>query len=58
MTINTINLKALASLAAELNIHVGLLELKLIDSGITIQKTEPCGFRSSNRRRHVLSLYN
>ena len=54
---NTINLKALASLARELNMHVGLLELKLKDSGITIQYTEPCGFRSS-KRRHVLSLYN
>ena len=54
---NTINIKALASLAHELNMHVGLLELKLIESGITIQKTEPCGFRS-NRREHVLSLYN
>lgn len=56
MTINIINLKALASLANELNIHVGLLELKLKDSGIIIQKTEPCGFKS-NRRRHVLELY-
>ena len=56
---NTINLKALASLARELNMHVGLLELKLIESGITIQKTESCGFRTNRRdRRHVLSLYN
>lgn len=54
---NTINLKALAALATELNMHVGLLELKLKDAGITIQKTEPCVFRS-NKRRHVLSLYN
>ena len=55
---NTINIKALASLARELNMHVGLLELKLKESGITIQKTEPCGFYSKNRHRHVLSLYN
>lgn len=55
---NTINLKALASLATELNMHVSILELKLKACGITIQKTEPCGFHSSNRRRHVLSLYN
>lgn len=54
---NIINLKALASLASELNMHVGILELKLQACGITIQKTEPCGFRSS-RRKHVLSLYN
>lgn len=58
MTINIINLKALASLAAELNTHVGILELKLQACGITIQKTEPCGFRSNNRHRHILSLYN
>lgn len=51
MTINTINLKALASLANELNIHVGILELKLQACGITIQKTDSCGFKSS-RRRH------
>ncbi len=56
---NTINLKALARLATELNMHVGLLELKLIESGITIQKTEPCVFHTCKReRRHVLSLYN
>ena len=55
---NTINLKALASLAHELNMHVGLLELKLQACNITIQKTEPCGFYSKNRHRHVLSLYN
>ena len=55
---NTINLKALASLAQELNMHVGLLELKLKESGITIQVAESTGFRSSSRRRHVLSLYN
>ena len=55
---NTINIKTLASLARELNMHVGLLELKLIESGITIQYTEACGFRSNNRHRHVLSLYN
>ena len=54
---NTINLKALASLANELNMHVGILELKLKACGITLVKTEACGFRS-NRRRHVLSLYN
>ena len=56
---NTINLKALASLANELNMHVGILELKLQSCGITIQKTEACGFRSSNRqrRRHMLELY-
>lgn len=54
---NTINIKALAALATELNMHVGLLELKLISCGITIQKTESCCFKS-NRRRHVLSLYN
>ena len=53
---NTINLKALASLASELNMHVGLLELKLNQSGITIQKTESCGFKS-NRRRNILELY-
>ena len=57
---NTINLKALAALANELNMHVGILELKLQACNITIQKTEQCGFRSCNRRdrRHVLSLYN
>ena len=56
---NTINLKALASLARELNMHVGILELKLQACNITIQKTEPCGFRINRReRRHVLSLYN
>lgn len=33
---NTINLKALARLANELNIHVGLLELKLQSAGIVI----------------------
>ena len=57
---NTINLKALASLANELNMHVGILELKLESCGITIQKTESCGFRSNNRvqrKRHVLELY-
>ena len=56
---NTINLKALASLACELNIHVGLLELKLQSAGIVIQKTESCGFRRSNekRRRNMLELY-
>ena len=56
---NTINLKALASLAHELNMHVGLLELKLQACNITIQKTEPCGFRSNlkNRRRCFLELY-
>ena len=54
---NTINLKALAALANELNMHVGLLELKLQESGITIQYQEACGFRSS-KRRHVLSSYN
>lgn len=53
---NTINLKALASLASELNIHVGLLELKLNQSGIKIQKDIPCGFKS-NRRRNILELY-
>ena len=57
---NTINLKALAALATELNMHVGILELKLQSCGITIQKTEPCGFRSNIRgqRKHILSLYN
>ena len=57
---NTINLKALASLAHELNMHVGLLELKLQACNITIQKTEPCSFRSNIRgqRKHILSLYN
>ena len=55
---NTINLKALASLASELNMHVGVLELKLQSAGIVIQKTESCGFRrSNNRRRHMLELY-
>ena len=56
---NTINLKALAALANELNMHVGLLELKLQACNITIQKTEPCGFRSNlkNRRRCFLELY-
>lgn len=54
---NIIDLKALASLAKELNTHIGLLELKLKDSGIAVQKTAPCGFKS-NRRRHILSLYN
>lgn len=55
---NTINFKTLASLANELNIHVGLLELKLQACGITLIKTEPCGFKSNRReRRHVLSLY-
>ena len=55
---NTINLKALASLANELNMHVGRLELKLQSAGITVQKTESCGFRrSNNRRRHMLELY-
>lgn len=55
---NTINLKALARLSTELNMHVGILESKLESCGITIQKTEPCGFRSSIRkRRHVLELY-
>lgn len=60
MNINTINLKALASLARELNMHVGLLELKLQACNIKVISNEPCGFRSSNRRdrRHVLSLYN
>ncbi len=55
---NTINLKALAALATELNMHVGILESKLEACNIKIQKTEPCGFRSNNRHRHVLSLYN
>ena len=56
---NTINLKALAALATELNMHVGILELKLQACNITIQKTETCGFRINRReRRHVLSLYN
>ena len=54
---NTINLKALASLANELNMHVGLLELKLQACNITIQKVESCCFKS-NRRKHILSLYN
>jgi hypothetical protein len=54
--INTINLKALASLSNELKINVDILELKLNESGITIQYNEPCRFRS-NRRRHVLELY-
>lgn len=59
MNTNTINIKALASLAHELNMHVGILELKLKACDITIQKTEPCGFRTNRReRRHVLSLYN
>jgi hypothetical protein len=54
---NTINLKTLASLATELNMHVGILELKLKACGITLIKTESCGFKS-NKRKHVLSLYN
>ena len=56
---NTINLKALASLAHNLNIHVSILESKLKDSGVIIQYTESCGFHLNRRdRRHVLSLYN
>ena len=57
---NTINLKALASLANELNMHVGLLELKLQACDIKIIKSESCDFRSNIRgqHRHVLSLYN
>lgn len=55
--INTINLKALASLSNELKINVDILELKLNESGIAVQYNEPCGFKSS-RRRHILSLYN
>lgn len=54
---NTINLKALSELARQLDMHVSLLEYKLNESGITIQYSEPCGFRT-NRRKHVLSLYN
>ena len=55
---NTINLKALAALAHELNMHVGILELKLQACNIKVISNEPCGFRSSNRRRHVFELYN
>lgn len=56
---NTINLRALASLASELNMHVSILELKLQSAGITIQKTEPCVFHSNtrNKRRSFLELY-
>ena len=52
---NYLTIKQLAELAIELNIHVGLLEIKLKSCNIMIKTTESSGFRSS--RRNILSLY-
>jgi hypothetical protein len=59
MTENYITLKQFVKLVDILKISVTLLESKLEECSIKVQKAEPVKFHSdySNKRRHMLSLY-
>lgn len=58
MTENYITLKQFIELADILKMNITLLEYKLKECSIQVQKVEPIKFHSSyTKRRHILSLY-